>query len=568
MLDPGQDIERYTVDAILGEGGMAVVYRIRHRELGSEHALKVLTTAARGVRERLIQEGRVQATLRHPNIVEVRDILDVSGCPGLLMELVDGPALDTWLESNRPTPIEAERIFRAIVSAVAHAHARNLVHRDLKPANVLMAPFGDSWIPKVADFGLARILTDDDPGMRRTRSGMAMGTPAYMSPEQIRDAKSSDQRTDIFALGCILYELVTGEGCFRREDIASTFNASLSGEYRPPREIDPGIPEPIVQAIRGCLRTDRNFRLPDCASILAVLDGATLTPAPNETTASPTMVGGYTLSSTIAAASSQDTFSPEVSAPMVRPAPSQGVTLPGVAPAQIAPTPSTLRTAPGERPRRESSSLGRSMESAAVAGSAAMIVLLAAIAGAVLIGGVGWWLWTKPASVVSTDALPAPPPAPDVAVVVQSNSQPAPMVTATTGADSPTRAPTPIAPSVTSSPAPTAPPKPTGSAAPKPPRAHGETTPVVQPEETPAPSPRAAPVPAAVGTVHATGDAAKVWLVSHGHKRRAEGDVPVGTYQIEAEFTPGETTEAGELDVGEGDDITLNCKAAFRRCRR
>lgn len=558
MLDPGQEIERYTVDAILGEGGMAIVYRIRHRELGSEHALKVLTTAARGVRERLIQEGRVQATLRHPNIVEVRDILDVSGCPGLLMELVDGPALDIWLESNRPTPAEAEKIFRSIVSAVSHAHARNLIHRDLKPANVLMARYGEDWVPKVADFGLARILTDDDPAMRRTRSGMAMGTPAYMSPEQIRDAKSSDQRTDIFALGCILYELLTGEACFRREDIASTFNASLSGEYRPPREIDPTIPERMALAIRGCLRTDRNYRLPDCAAILAVLEGGPLPAAPNETTASPTMVGAYTIAATIAGATSQDTFSPEAPVFVAQGA-SHGSTMPGapVPPVAMASAPvtapagrSTARTAPDEsRTRRESSALGRSMESAAVAGSAAMIVLLVALAALAAVLALGWWLFRAP------DSIGEPPPAvvPDVAVGLPPPADlPAVAAPAVPPVLAPEHVKTPHAPT---------PMKVAASPRPAPPSR-------VQPDESVSVAPRPAAEPVAVGTVHTTGDAGKVWLVAHGKKRRAEGDIPVGTYQIEAEFASGEPTDAGELDVGEGDDITLNCKAAFRRCRR
>jgi serine/threonine protein kinase len=141
MLEPGQTHDRYSVEAMIGRGGMAVVYRVRHTSLGSHHALKVLTLGGPGVRERLMQEGRLQAQLRHPNIVAVTDVLEVGGNPALVLELVDGPTLDGWLDANPRPPLDiAEAMFRGVVNAVHAAHARGLVHRDLKPANVLLAP--------------------------------------------------------------------------------------------------------------------------------------------------------------------------------------------------------------------------------------------------------------------------------------------------------------------------------------------------------------------------------------------------------------------------------------------
>ncbi len=273
-LEPGQEIDRYVVDSVLGQGGMAVVYKVKHKRLGSWHALKLLTMSSNSIRERLVQEGRVQATLAHPNIVAVTDILDIDGAPGLVMEYIAGSSLDTVLEERKLSLEEAEKLFRGIVAGVGHAHSLGVVHRDLKPANVMLYVGGGITIPKVADFGLAKALADDSGGgMGQTRSGVAMGTPAYMAPEQIRDAKNVDGRADIFSLGCILYELITGRGPFTGPDILSIFNAVASGSYPPAVSLVPDIPEHLLSVIEGCLQVDRARRLPDCAAIQKVLDG-------------------------------------------------------------------------------------------------------------------------------------------------------------------------------------------------------------------------------------------------------------------------------------------------------
>jgi len=272
MLSIGQTIERYTVDAFVGQGGMAVVYRVRHNRLGSLHALKVLAVARPGIRERLLREGRVQAGLHHPNVVAVTDVLDLSGTPALLMEYVPGPTLETWLEDNSPTLDEALALFRGVCTGVGEAHTRDLVHRDLKPANVLLAPRSAGVIPKVTDFGIAKIVRDTQtPGA--TGSQVAMGTPCYMAPEQIRDARSVDQRADIFSLGCMLYELVTGVRPFDGPDVLSLLNSVARGEYLPPRERVPDLPDEVVKTIDGALQIDADERIPDCATLLDTLGG-------------------------------------------------------------------------------------------------------------------------------------------------------------------------------------------------------------------------------------------------------------------------------------------------------
>ena len=271
-LATGHQVERYEVQAVLGHGGMAVVYRVRHRTLKTDHALKVLNVAGKELSERLLREGQVQARLIHPNVVAVTDVLEVDGAPALLMEYVDGPNLEEWLRNRTLTLDEAETLFGGVLDAVESAHQLGVVHRDLKPGNVMIAPDGDGVRPKVTDFGLAKAITVS-PEAGQTRSGMPMGTPAYMSPEQVRDAKNVDARTDIFSLGCILYELVCGRRAFVGKDTLDVFNRVANGDYEPPTVSRGQLPPRIANCIEGCLASDASRRIPDCATLRAVLKG-------------------------------------------------------------------------------------------------------------------------------------------------------------------------------------------------------------------------------------------------------------------------------------------------------
>ncbi|MCB9676667.1 MAG: serine/threonine protein kinase [Alphaproteobacteria bacterium] len=270
-MEPGRIVDRYEVVGVLGEGGMASVYRVRHTALGSEHALKVLSTEVPAVRERLLAEGRVQAGLDHPHALTVTDVIDVDGAPGLVMELIRGGTLDEWVATDPPRA-ERLRVFRQIVLAVEAAHANGWIHRDLKPGNVLMKGTGPAAIPKVADFGLVKAVAGARFGSKGTRDGVAMGTPGYMAPEQISDAAAVDARADVYSLGCLLVFLVTGEPAFEGE-VLDVFAKVAAGAHR-------GLPasDPLHPLVERCLARDPDSRPADAGALREALDSAGSTP--------------------------------------------------------------------------------------------------------------------------------------------------------------------------------------------------------------------------------------------------------------------------------------------------
>ena len=273
MLETGQQVDRYTIESIIGYGGTAVVYLVSHSQLSTQHALKVLSVSSQAIRERMLREGRVQAAMHHSNVVGVTDVIDVDGSPGLLMEYISGPALDTALESYKLSLEHAESLFKGIVHGVRAAHLHGLVHRDLKPANVLLVDTPDGYQPKVTDFGLAKVLAGEGQEVGTTRAGIAMGTPSYMSPEQVRDARQVDQRADVFSLGCLLYEVITGHRAFPGEQALDIYNAVTRGEYIPAVQLIPDLPSRFSKCIDGCLAIQLEERIPDCNHLLKVLAG-------------------------------------------------------------------------------------------------------------------------------------------------------------------------------------------------------------------------------------------------------------------------------------------------------
>ncbi|MEZ4238445.1 MAG: serine/threonine-protein kinase [Myxococcota bacterium] len=267
LLEAGDQVERYEVVRVLGVGGMAQVLLVRHTSLNTLHALKVLTLAAPDFARRLLEEGRVQARLDHPNVVPVRDVITVKGMPALVLDFVDGPDLERWIADVKPGAVLAEQLFRGIVAGVAAAHAAGVVHRDLKPANVLLEPAAEVPVPRIADFGLVKALEAETVG--RTRAGVPLGTPQYMAPEQIRSAADVDQRADIWSLGCILYELVAHRQAYPGEDIVGVWERATKRE-RPPLPDD--VPYAIARTVDKCLMPAPDDRPQSCEAVLALLD--------------------------------------------------------------------------------------------------------------------------------------------------------------------------------------------------------------------------------------------------------------------------------------------------------
>ena len=265
---------RYVVEGLLARGGMAAVYLVRHQTLGAHHAVKVLELTRATVRQRLIQEGVAQSRLHHPNVVQVTDVIDVNGHPALVMEYVNGPSLAQLLQACR---VDGKALPPALVDALAQglfdgleaAHHKGFVHRDLKPHNIMLGLGERGVIPKITDFGLVK-LTGDDTGDVATRTEMVCGTPEYMAPEQARSAKHVDQRSDVFSLGVVLYELASGLRPFSGDDLFEIVERSSSGEYTPLREAAPHVPDRFVRAIDAALVPDRERRVGSVAELRAM----------------------------------------------------------------------------------------------------------------------------------------------------------------------------------------------------------------------------------------------------------------------------------------------------------
>ncbi len=263
MLASGDRVaERYVVESLAGRGGMAVVYRVQHAQLGSTHALKLLAMKGKALSWRLEQEGRIQARLRHPNILQVTDLVEHDGQIGLVMEWIETPALDEWLTQNGPLPLDAAlSLFAGVLSAVIAAHDLGILHRDLKPANIMLARGLGGYVPKVADFGIAKMVLDEAPS--RTVGGLPMGSPGYMAPEQIRSAKDVGVQADVFSLGAVLYCMLTGSPPFDGDEPMDLMEATLAGNFRSLADAVPGTPAHVVAAVAKALAPQPADRFAD-----------------------------------------------------------------------------------------------------------------------------------------------------------------------------------------------------------------------------------------------------------------------------------------------------------------
>ena len=274
MLSPGTVVERYEVERELGGGGMARVYKVRHVALGSVHALKVLEPELMvnaELRARFLEEGRIQARLRHPHIVSISDVVATPGVAGLVMEYLEGESLDVYLARlRRPPELEEVRdLFLQALEGVAYAHEQGIVHRDLKPSNLFLEQVRGRRVVRVLDFGIAKVSGTGRTAS--TRTGLRMGTPQYMSPEQIRGARDVTPRSDIFSLGVTLYELATGRVCFEGESDFNILEKIVRAESVPPEEALPGLDRALAEALQKALEREPERRFGSCRQFAAAL---------------------------------------------------------------------------------------------------------------------------------------------------------------------------------------------------------------------------------------------------------------------------------------------------------
>jgi len=267
VLKPGTVIaDRYSVVRLIGEGGMGVVYEARHTSIGRRVALKVVhkeySSNAVAI-ERFQQEAKVAATIGHINICEVMDFgVTDDGLAYIVMEYLEGESLATILGRERRLPVDvAMSILMQIMDALEEVHAKGILHRDLKPENVFITNIkGHGAVVKILDFGISKVMKPGSDSMRLTQTGAMVGTPYYMSPEHVRAKGDIDQRTDLYACGVILYEMVTGEVPFKGESYSQIIAAILEDPPPDPTRLTPGLSQAVVDFIQWGMQRDREKR--------------------------------------------------------------------------------------------------------------------------------------------------------------------------------------------------------------------------------------------------------------------------------------------------------------------
>jgi tRNA A-37 threonylcarbamoyl transferase component Bud32 len=261
----GPVVPGYQILAELGRGGMGVVYRARQAKLNRLVALKMILAGAHAGdddRRRFLTEAEAVARLQHPNIVQIHELGEADGHPFLALELCPGGSLADKLAGTPLPPQEAARVAEQLARAVHHAHGKGIVHRDLKPANVLLAEDGT---PKVTDFGLAKRV---EVGSGQTASGAILGTPSYMAPEQAAgSSKRVGPAADVYALGAILYECLTGRPPFKAAALAETLLQVLSEEPASVRQLQPGVPADLETICHRCLQKEAPNRYGSAAEL-------------------------------------------------------------------------------------------------------------------------------------------------------------------------------------------------------------------------------------------------------------------------------------------------------------
>lgn len=275
MIEAGDLIlDRYRVDGLLGEGGMGQVYRGVHEMLDMPVAIKVLhDDTDQGLATRFLREAKTMARVRHPNVVQIFDCATLDGCvPCIVMELLDGEALDALLRRERAMDwLQVLDVATDVCAGLEAIHDAGILHRDLKPANIMVSPDGGGLTAKIVDFGIAKATGPEQP--RLTATGVAIGTPAYMAPEQIVGGEVT-AAADLYALGATLYEMLTGELPFEGAGMAALLRKvqEPAPPVRPPAGRPP-IPRQLQGLIASMLEMEAARRPSSVLEARAVLRG-------------------------------------------------------------------------------------------------------------------------------------------------------------------------------------------------------------------------------------------------------------------------------------------------------
>lgn len=274
-LQTGATIQgRFTLDQFLGEGGMGAVWAAHHVLTGKPVALKILKGVGEEQRRRFVQEARVAAAIRHPNVVDIHDVIELAdGRPALVMDLLDGEPLDVALErKGKFELIELMGIVLSVLAGLGAAHAEGIVHRDMKPENIFLCvgPTGEHSV-KLLDFGIAK-LTALASAIRHTsaltQTGSVLGTPMYMAPEQVFGEKGIDHRADFWSLGIVIYECLTGECPIQGDNVGQLFKSISQRDFPPIAKKLPELPPGIAELIDSMLSIKPEDR-PDSAREIA-----------------------------------------------------------------------------------------------------------------------------------------------------------------------------------------------------------------------------------------------------------------------------------------------------------
>ena len=268
----GRSLGAYQLIRCVGTGGMGAVYEARHAQLGRRVAVKILHPRAgdaEGV-SRFLREARAAAQIRHPNVVTVFDVGQEDDVSYLVMDFFEGPNLAQYLSEQAPLGVERiVDIFVPIASAIASAHEAGVVHRDLKPSNILLTSTqSEALLPVVLDFGISRVLTDQE---RATHSDAFLGTAAYLSPEQARNAKHASPASDQYAIGVMLYECATRQQPFSGKGAYEILHAIVTATPPHPCELNPAIPVEFADLIQRAMHRDPAKRYPSVKALGSAL---------------------------------------------------------------------------------------------------------------------------------------------------------------------------------------------------------------------------------------------------------------------------------------------------------